>query len=52
MKIKQVRCLGERVHTGRGTLARATEHLHIAATSISMQIARLEQQLGGDRKPK
>ena len=45
MKINQVRCFCEVVDTG--TLARAGERLHIAATAISMQIAQLEQQLGG-----
>lgn len=46
MKINQVRCFCEVVDTG--TLARAAERLHIAATAISMQIAQLEQQLGGE----
>lgn len=46
MKINQVRCFCEVVDSG--TLARAAERLHIAATAISMQIAQLEQQLGGE----
>lgn len=46
MKTSQVRCFCEVVSTG--TLARAAERLHIAPTAISMQIARLEQELGGE----
>lgn len=46
MKINQVRCFCEVVDTG--TLARAAERLHIAATAISMQIAQLEQEFGGE----
>lgn len=46
MKISQVRCFCEVVDTG--TLARAAERLHIAATAISMQIAQLEQELAGE----
>jgi len=45
MKINQVRCFCEVVDTG--TLARAAERMHIAATAISVQITQLEQQLGG-----
>jgi DNA-binding transcriptional LysR family regulator len=46
MKINQVRCFCEVVDAG--TLARAAERLHIAATAISMQIAQLEQEFGGE----
>jgi len=46
MKITQVRCFCEVVDTG--TLARAAERMHIAPTAISMQIAQLEQELGGE----
>lgn len=46
MKINHVRCFCEVV--GAGTLARAAERLHIAPTAISMQIAQLEQELGGE----
>lgn len=46
MKINQVRCFCAVVDTG--TLARAAERLHIAATAISMQIAQLEQEFGGE----
>lgn len=46
MKINQVRCFCEVVDSG--TLARAAERLHIAATAISMQIAQLEQEIGGE----
>jgi DNA-binding transcriptional LysR family regulator len=46
MKTSQVRCFCEVVDSG--TLARAAERLHIAATAISMQVAQLEEQLGGE----
>ena len=43
MKTSQVRCFCEVVDAG--TLGRAAERLHIAATAISMQVVQLEQQL-------
>lgn len=46
MKFTQIRCFCEVV--GSGTLARAAERLFVAPTAISMQIAQLERQLGGD----
>lgn len=46
MKFNQLRCFCEVVESG--TLARAAERLFIAPTAISMQIAQLEQQLGGE----
>ena len=46
MKLNQVRCFCEVAQAG--TLARAAERLFVAPTAISMQIAQLEQQLGGD----
>lgn len=46
MKFNRVRCFCEVVDSG--TLARAAERLYVAPTAISMQIAQLEQQLGGE----
>lgn len=46
MKISQVQCFCEVAQ--QGTLARASERLFIAPTAISMQIAQLEGQLGGE----
>jgi DNA-binding transcriptional LysR family regulator len=53
MKLRQLRCFCEVADAG--TLARAAERLFVAPTALSMQIAQLEQQLGGelfDRKVK
>ncbi len=46
MKFNQLRCFCAVVESG--TLARAAERLFVAPTAISMQIAQLEQQLGGE----
>ena len=45
MKFAQLRYFCEMAESG--TLARAAERLHVAPTAISMQIALLEQRLGG-----
>lgn len=46
MKFKQLQYFCEVVQ--QGTLARAAERLFVAPTAISMQIAQLEQNLGGE----
>ena len=46
MKFRQLRYFCEAVESG--TLARAAERLFVAPTAISMQLAQLEQILGGD----
>ncbi len=53
MNFKQINCFCEVVASG--TLARAAERLHVAPNAISMQIAQLEDKLGGtlfDRRVK
>lgn len=46
MNFKQIQYFSEVVQ--QGTLARAAERLFVAPTAISMQIAQLEQKLGGE----
>lgn len=46
MNFRQLRYFCEVVESG--TLVRAAEHLFVAPTAISMQLAQLEQRLGGD----
>lgn len=46
MKFSQIRCFCEVAEAG--TLARAAERLFIAPTAVSMQIAQLEDKLGGE----
>ena len=45
MNLKQIRYFCEVIDSG--TLSRASEHLCVAPTAISMQIAQLEERLGG-----